>query len=239
MNYIRIAKTCLKSIVLPILIFLSFGAVAQTDTTKPIAADTTKPVMVDSTKAATPDTSQPAAKAKTKKKKNEFILYGGVNFNNADVAATNYKSEAGTGYHLGVAYKRGSFFYWQVGARYNSAKFNFISTSSNTDTSDISVNALDLPLTVGINFLSFANRLLGLRAFVSLVPSFTMSVPDNELGIAKDDVNSFIFYGQAGIGFNVAFVLIDVGYNYGFQDMYKNYSGSNPGQAFVSLGFRF
>jgi hypothetical protein len=45
-------------------------------------------------------------------------------------------------------------------------------------------------------------------------------------------------YGQGGIGINVAFVLLEAGYNYGFQDLHKDHK-SKPGQVFVNLGFRF
>ena len=72
------------------------------------------------------------------------------------------------------------------------------------------------------------------------MPSFTLAVSDNHFGITKDDVNSFIFYGQLGIGANIAILYIDLGYNYGTQSLMKNsVSGTNPGQFYVSLGVRF
>jgi hypothetical protein len=83
------------------------------------------------------------------------------------------------------------------------------------------------------------DRLVGLRVFVSAVPSFNLGVGDNDVKITKDDINSFVFYGQAGLGVDVAFLMIEVGYNYGFNDLLKNYAKTNPGQAFASIGFRF
>lgn len=208
-----------------LLILLSNAVIAQVDTT-------IKAVPTDTLPSA-------AAQKDKKKKKDKFMVYAGPNFNQMNVNSTQVDANTGVGYHVGVAYKRGNFFYWQVGARYNNAAYSFVKTATGTDTSDLSVRAFDVPLTAGINFLSFADRLVALRAFVSAVPSFTLGVGDNDLNVTKDDINSFIFYGQAGIGVDIAFFMIETGYNYGFQDLLKNYSGSNPGQFFVSLGFRF
>jgi hypothetical protein len=83
------------------------------------------------------------------------------------------------------------------------------------------------------------NRVLSVRLFASAVPSVTLSVGDNSYGITKDEVNSFIMYGQGGLGINVAFLVIELGYNYGFNELISSYPDSNPGQVFVNLGFRF
>ncbi len=214
-----------------IFTLFSTAVIGQVDTTQ-------KPVQVDTVKVVTADTAVAATNEK-KTKKDKFVVYGGANFNTMGVASSQIESTTGVGYHLGFAYKRGNFFYWQVGARYNSAAFNFVKTSTNADTSKLTISAFDVPLTAGINFLSFADRLVALRVFVSAVPSFTVGVGDNNLNIKKDNVNSFILYGQAGLGVDIAFFMIETGYNYGFQNILKDYSSSNPGQFFVSLGFRF
>ena len=217
-NFIRLIAV----IQITMFIFLSPTIKAQLDTTiTGVKTDTV-----------------PTTKSK-KEKKDKFMIYGGGNINYIDVTTNQFKSDPALGYHLGIAYKRGNFFYWQVGARFNSAAFNFLKTTTGADTSKLTVNAFDVPLTAGINFLSFADRLVAVRAFVSAVPSFTVGVGDNNLNLSKEDVNSFIFYGQAGIGVDIAFFMIETGFNYGFQDLLKDYSGSNPGQFFVSLGFRF
>ena len=229
-----------------ILFNLNNAVMAQMDTTKKLLpADTIKPVLTDTLTSVQSDTTKPstvapaAGEEKKAKRKDEFVIYAGANLNQLGTTSSKVEPNGGAGYHAGVYYKRGGFLYWQIGARYNNANFNFVSKSTNSDTSKLSVRAIDLPLTAGINFLSFANRLVSLRGFVSAVPSFTIGVGDNNLGVKKDNVNSFIFYGQVGIGVDIAFVVVELGYNYGFQNMLKDYSNSNPGQAFLSLGFRF
>ena len=83
------------------------------------------------------------------------------------------------------------------------------------------------------------NRVLSVRLFASAVPAFTLKVGDNSYDINKDNVNSFIVYGQGGLGINVAFLVLEAGYNYGFNELLKDNTDSKPGQAFINLGFRF
>lgn len=208
-----------------IVIFASLAnrAMAQTDTTK-----VPKPDSV----------SQQSVKEeeKKKKKKDEIIVYGGVNASSLS-SSTQYETTADLGYQIGINYKRGKFFYWQAGLKYTYAQYKLKTSSSVED--NLGVSSFEVPLTAGVNFLAFVNRLVALRLFVSGVPSFTMDVKENSLGINKDNVNSFIFYGQGGLGINVAFFVIETGYNYGFQDLLKNNIDSKPGQFFVNVGFRF
>ena len=78
-----------------------------------------------------------------------------------------------------------------------------------------------------------------MRLFISAVPSFVLDVGNNDYpDFTKSDVNDATIYGQAGLGVDVLFLSIDLGYNYGFNDVFKNQK-SRPGQAFVNLGFRF
>jgi hypothetical protein len=201
---------------------------------------------VDPSTAAKPDTTvQEKGKKENKedkKRKDEFIVYGGVNFNNLGVPDGDiWESKMNIGYHLGFDYKRGKFFYWQVGARYNNAVYSLKDHSIQTPDADfvsVAVRGIDIPVTGGINFLSAINRIVALRLFVSAVPSFALGVGDNDLGYTKEDINSFILYGQGGIGVNVAFIVLEAGYNFGFQDLLKD-GQSKPGQVFINLGFRF
>jgi hypothetical protein len=201
----------------------------------------------DSLKTNQPDTTQNITKDQTAKKKekgwnDEFIVYVGGSLNMLGVESSKYESHSTPGYMLGGAYKRGKFFYWQVGARYNNAVYRLSDLTMPTDTSftdsTFNVGDIGIPLTAGINFLSVTNRIFALRLFVSAIPSFVVGVGGNDLGITKDQVNTFNLYGQAGLGVNVFFMVIETGVNYGFMDVLKN-DQSKPVQFFVHLGFRF
>lgn len=190
------------------------------------------------------DQQEPVKKEKKeKKRKDEFKIYAGVNFNNLSVSSETYKSSTGIGWMLGFDYKRGKFFYWQVGARYNNAVYNLVDQSKPADSSSLldgvfSIRSVDVPITVGINFLSFASRIVGLRLFVGATPQFVLGVGGNDLGISKDNLNTFNLLGQGGIGVDVAFIYLETGVNLGFIDLFQN-DKSKPVQIFLNLGFRF
>lgn len=205
--------------------------------TPALAQDTKKIVAAETTQLAQSDTE----KSKTeKKKKDTWILYAGANLNQLDVASSPYASDGQIGYQLGVNYRRGKFLYWGAGAKFNNAIYGLKEVNNNSESSSISVKSFDIPLTGGLDLLFFTSRLFTVRTFLGVVPSFLLSVNDDTgLGFEKEDVNSFILYGQGGVGIDIAFLDIELGYNMGFSDLLKNDIKSTPGQAFLNLGFRF
>ena len=233
---------CKSILLILILVILNNVAMAQVpqDTVKPkvdtattMHADTTKPAQTAPAATSTTSTNENAAKHK------QFDVYAGVNSNTMSGSTVSYNANSGTGYQIGIAWQKGNFTYWKVGLRYNYAVYGFNSLATSKDTGDLKVQALDIPLTFGVNFLSFA-KIVSLRAYISAMPSFTLGVSDNRFGVSKGDVNSFIFYGQIGIGADIGPLLIDLGYNYGTQSLMKNSTSStNPGQLYLNLGFRF
>lgn len=209
-----------------ILVFASKIAVSQVDTTATV------------TTTVKPDT---ATTKEPKKKSSGFIFYGGVTFNSMNTAP-QYETNSNVGWALGAAYRRGKFFYWQVGARYNSAIYGVRDTTGQTlsESNSITVNDIDIPINVGLNLLSVTGKILGLRVYLGAVPAFLTSVNNNTnaSNLTKANANSFNFYGQVGVGVDVLFLSVDAGYNAGFTDVFKN-TESKPGQVFVNLGFRF
>jgi hypothetical protein len=222
-----------------ILISLNKAAMAQvpTDTAK-AKVDTTVAVMADTTKPAQTTAAATTATNESGGKQRHLIIYAGANSNQLGGSTDKYDANSGVGYHIGVAWQTNGFVYGQFGFRYNNAVYGFNSKATSKDTGDLKVQALDIPLTVGINFLSFT-KVASLRAFISAMPSFTLGVSDNHFGVSKDDVNSFILYGQVGIGATFAFALIDLGYNYGFEGLMEGFDNTKPGQWFLSLGVKF
>lgn len=213
-----------------IFVFASYTS-AQTDSAVSVKNDTAI--------AAKPDTAV-AKKSKEKFHRNDaFILYAGVNFNDLKVSSKVYESVSGTGWHLGVSYKKEGFFYWGIGARLSMAEYNLYEYGATDSVRDkFSVTEVDVPITGGINFLPFSKRVVNFHVFVSAVPSFELSVGDNKLGIDKTNTNTTKLYGQGGLGVDIFSFVVDAGINVGFTDLMKNIE-SKPNQFFVSLGFRF
>lgn len=197
-------------------------------------------VVPDSTNSVSQE--MPEVKEKKKKdKKDSFKVFGGVNFNLLSMDQELIQPTMAAGWLLGASYKRGHFFYWEVGATLNNSIYNLtdtILTSANALDGVFGVKNIDVPLTVGVNFLTAVDRIVGLRGYVSAIPSFNIGVGSNDLGIKKDIINDFNLYGRAGVGVDVAFLFIEAGYSYGFEDLFKNDIKSNPNQIFINLGVR-
>ena len=179
-------------------------------------------------------------KKKERKARSSFKISAGVNFNGLNLdTETQTKSDFTVGYNLGISYKRGRFFYYEIGARLNSRPYDFTNAFDSSDTYSFTTTAIDVPLSLGLNLTSFADRLVGVRVFVSGIPSFTTSKNLKNIDdITEDNLEDFIFYGQLGVGVDIAFFFIEAGFNYGFDDMI-NTINSNPNQGYVNLGFRF
>jgi len=216
--------------------FLSKHSQAQVDTTT--KKDTTVvPKDTTVTPAATTTQTTESAPAEKPKGKSTFIIYAGPNVSTLRVESEELNKESKTGYHIGLSWRKAGFFYTQLGVRYNSPVYSvFPATASDSGDHKFSVSDIDFPITAGLNFLS--GRILGLRGFLGVTPAFNIGVGDNDYDINKDNINTFVFYGQAGIGVDVLFLSIDLGYNYGFSDMIKDVN-SKPGQGFLNIGFKF
>ena len=180
---------------------------------------------------------------KEKKKKDSFKVFAGATFSNLHVSQDLYESKIQPGFMLGFSYKRGKFFYYEIGARYNHSIYqlsNLVNPEESTGGDDsFTVGAIEVPITGGINLTSVVDRILGVRIFAGVVPTFILSVTENDAGMTKEDINTFNLHGQCGVGLDVAFIFIEAGYNYGFNDLYINDIQSNPQQVFINLGFRF
>ena len=178
------------------------------------------------------------SQAQDKKSNTNFIGFAGATFNYLETEIED-SADAGVGYLLGAKYQRGRFFYWEAGLQYNKSVYTLLSTSEENTSNDFGISSVQVPLNLGINLLSVTDKVLGLRVFVGALPSFTVGVNNNDANITKDDLNSFIMYGQAGVGVDIAFLTVETGYIYGFSDLYSDDTSSNPSQIFVLLGFRF
>jgi hypothetical protein len=217
----------LKFTLLALLVFVFVNVLkSQTDTTKVAQTEPSKEANTD------------------KKRKDEFKVYAGLSLNTINGSSERFTSEITPGWMLGGSYKRGKFFYWEAGLRYNNAAYDLVDKGVAIDSSNVvdglfAVRSVDVPLSVGINVLSFVSRIVGLRIYVGATPQFAFGVGSNDLGITKSDISGFNLLGQAGLGLDVTFLYLESGVNYGFSDLFSNYDQTNPLQVFIILGFRF
>ena len=217
--------------------FLAIHSQAQVPGDTTIHKDTT--VTPTTTTTTTPTQSTASTPPAEQPKVKSFIIYAGPNISTLRVESEELNKESETGFHVGLSWRTKGAFYTQFGLRYNSPVYSiFPKTGSDSGDHKFTISDIDVPITAGINLLSGNDRGLNLRGYLGVVPAFNIGVGDNDAGFAKDSVNTFVLYGQAGLGVDVAFLVFEVGYNYGFKDIIKNYN-SKPGQWFLNIGWRF
>jgi hypothetical protein len=76
-------------------------------------------ILQDSTLQDTTIQEEPKKEKKESKRKDSFKIFGGGTINALNVSSDMYESSEDAGFMLGVSYKRGKFFYYEFGARYN------------------------------------------------------------------------------------------------------------------------
>lgn len=205
-------------------ILFSIGAYAQTET-----------IPVENT--AVHDTIvEESPKKKKHKRVSDFKFYAGISTSKIDMPDNNFESGYATGFLIGFSYRKGRFGYWEIGANYNSSVVTL--EGQNIFEDNFYIRQLEVPLTAGINLLSPTRRVLGLRLFGGLVPGYLTGISDNPFNLDSDDFNRFQLSGRAGVGVDVLFLFIELGYQYSFIDVLKDQS-SNLNQFDFRLGFRF
>lgn len=211
----------------PLLLFVilfKFSAFAQADS-------------IPDSNAAVQDTIiEESSNKKEHKRVSDFKIYGGVSTSKILLSNSSYESAYAAGYLLGFSYRKGRFGYWEVGLNYNSSAVSLQGVNILSD--NLTIRQLEVPLAAGINLLSATRRVLGLRVFGGAVPGFVVGISDNPFDLDEDDFNSFQLAGRAGVGIDVFFLFIELGYQYGFIDLLNN-QDANISQADFRIGFRF
>ncbi|MCZ4410451.1 outer membrane beta-barrel protein [Cryomorphaceae bacterium 1068] len=195
----------------------------------------------DSTATAVSDQTAEPEETEAEKKKHarvsDFKAYAGVTLSDIIINDSKYESTGSAGYNLGGSYRRGRLFYWEVGVRFNGSSIA-LDESNFSSEETLNMRQLDFPVSLGINVLSPLRRVVGLRAFVGGVPGVLLDVSNNKFDLTIDDFNSGQFMGQIGVGVDVLFLFVEIGYNQGVTDLLEDVD-SKLAQGYFNLGVRF
>lgn len=211
---------------------------AQVDTIPPVP-DTTQ-IRTDTLAPLATPAQDTVKKEKAKRPPyDKFKILAGVSLSSLSTDEANYTSDSELGYLLGASYQRGRFVYWELGAQFNNAVVELRDPrSTSTDGTSFRLRSIDVPVSVGINVLSFIDRIVGIRVYGGVTPSFIIDVGDNDVGVTDDNTRSFNPYAHVGVGVNVLFIFVEATYKYGFNSAF-DLGDSEPRQFHVTLGFRF
>jgi len=194
---------------------------------------------IDSLQTNTPVVQEPETQddnKKVKKRVSDFKVFGGLSVSSILLTGSEAEPAYAAGYALGASYKRGKYFYWEIGANFNGSVVGFEDVLDSEKT--LEFRQLNFPVSGGLNILGETGRVVGLRTFVGVVPGVITKVPSNSFDLSISDFNEFQMGGRLGVGVDILFLFVEIDYTYGFLDMLQD-QDSNLSQVNFLLGFRF
>ncbi|MGB3587769.1 MAG: hypothetical protein WBA23_14575, partial [Tunicatimonas sp.] len=135
------------------------------------------------------------------------------------------------GLNLGVDFRIGddgdSWFFLQPGVHYYSISAQLINDANAERIDDVvTINSLKVPLNGGV-YLTGTDGVLAVRLNGGVVPTLMLGVEDNNLGLDGDDFSSFNLGLNAGIGIDLLFFTLDIGYEWGLTEFFEAGEGRN------------
>ena len=167
----------------------------------------------------------------------------GVNFSAIDAKLQDITAESRVGWSAGLDFRMGeNVLYFNPGVHYYSNTARLIKDVENPDDvnfeDETTIQTLKAPLNLGIR-LTGDNGLLGLRVRGGVTPSYVFNVTEKQdFSFNKDDLNAFTWGANVGAGIDVLFFTLDVNYEIGMTDYFKDVEGRNNVLS-LNLGLKF
>ena len=170
----------------------------------------------------------------------QFEIKAFLGLNGASYSGlTNSESQnAGLGFQGGAAILFGTTWYFEPGVVWytNGTDLNILKDSIISGENIIS--GFKVPLMVGYRFFGRTQNLLNLRLFVGATANFVSKVKIGEIELNKDLYNSVNWDANFGVGLDVWFLFLELGYELGLSDIYTGSISLKQNAIYANLGFR-
>jgi len=181
-----------------------------------------------------------------------FGLKVGYNASKLHTGLDSIKSSFNSGFHFGAFFRFGKKVYVQPEVYYTLQGGIFENNVTNTYNNwkqKVTVGTLDIPVLVGFKVINL--KVINWRVMAGPMVSFVVNSKIKDVSlvgpIKNSDISKVNWYVQAGTGFDVLFLTLDVRYQIGLNQMIKSAQGTT-GQPYslnatnnmwvVSLGFK-
>ena len=153
-----------------------------------------------------------------------------------DYSGDDVDASVAAGFSAGGKVRVGRTFYVDGGFFWSWAGANIDDVGGTSNS--LYIGSIQVPVTIGYRIGLTA---IAIRIFGGVVPSFITNVDDTNLGIVKDDLNSTLWSGKFGAGIDILFLAVDLAYQPGFTDLFKdpNVSEVKQNSWILEAGFRF
>ena len=164
----------------------------------------------------------------------------GINSSRLSTDQESWSNSARIGWQGGGSLLLGDKFYVEPGVYYSSISSDMVHKDDvNLDFTN-TISMIRIPVFAGYHLLGNASEsFFNLRVFGGPSASFITKVETSDL--IKDDFSKVLWAVDAGIGVNVWWLFLDMGYEWGLNDIYSHDDhGSAKTHAFwTNLGIRF
>ncbi len=153
-----------------------------------------------------------------------------------DYTGTDVDASTAAGFSAGGKVRVGRTFYVDGGFFWSWAGANVKDTGGTSNS--FYIGSVQIPVTMGYRI---GLKLVAIRIFGGVLPSFVTNVNDTDLGIVKDDLNSVLWSGKFGAGVDILFLAVDIAYQPGFTTIFKDPNDPEIKQNswIIEAGFRF
>jgi len=142
----------------------------------------------------------------------------GFNFSSITDDLPQETLNGNSGYQFGVDVKFGDRLYFQPGLFYESRKGDVIPDDEAIGDIDMKVDRIRIPVIAGYNLLRERDQFFNLRLFTGPSLSFAVSKDLDDQGVLsveEDDLQTFALGWGVGAGVDIAFLFVDLGYEFG------------------------
>ena len=164
----------------------------------------------------------------------------GINSSRLNTDEGSWKNEGRVGYQFGGSWLLGNKFYVEPGIYWASISSDMVHKEEASLNFNNKISMIRIPVFAGYHILGDASEsFFNLRVFGGPSVSFVTKVETHDL--LKDDFNKVLWGVDAGIGINVWWLFLDIGYEWGLNNVYSHDDhGSAKAKAlWTNIGVRF
>ncbi len=168
-------------------------------------------------------------------------IYLGGNFAGVNMKSPELSTKTRSGFQTGFYFRKGDFLYGQAGLEYQMMRVHFhddeIFDENRED--DIKFKQFNLPLYIGLNLVPVVDETVNVRVYAGPTLAYLFDVPVNELEFTPADFAKVRVDGSIGAGVEIFMFTVDVGYNFGVNELFSDEFSGKTHYAFVNAGISF
>lgn len=161
----------------------------------------------------------------------------GFNWSQLSSEPQDFTQEGRIGAMAGVGIQIGDKFYVEPAAQWALVSTDLVNSNSQNVSIENSVNLFRVPLMAGYRFLD-RDAFFNIRVFTGPAANFVLSVNSTSDEVSKDDYKSMVWGWDAGVGVDVWFVYLELGYEFGLSPVFSdtNFSNAKNNAFYVAIG---